>query len=58
MDDPLFCQICKGKLQSGEPVVPYDDGFAHRFSTYCNWYMQKIAEYDANILKAYGVSPT
>ncbi len=34
----ILCKICNGPIQAGEPAIPYDDGLAHRFSTWCAWY--------------------
>jgi len=41
------CQICGGRLQAGEPVVIYDDGLAHRFSTTCKWYKEQREAYES-----------
>jgi hypothetical protein len=46
----MRCEICRGPIGTGEPVVTYANGLAHRFRTTCDWFKQKIAEYDAKFL--------
>jgi hypothetical protein len=42
-----ICAICKGPINSGEPVVAYGDGLAHRFKTTCDYEKEHIKVQDA-----------
>lgn len=44
MDEPIICKICGGRIQDGEPVVTFNDGLAHRFSTTCDWFLEQFRE--------------
>lgn len=37
------CQICGGPIGSGEPVVVWEEGFAHRFRPTCDWHKDEVA---------------
>lgn len=49
------CQICGDPIGSGEPVVRYDPGVAHRFKSFCTAWREYVTEQDAAIA-AMGVS--
>lgn len=51
----MYCEICKGPIYHGEPVVSYDNGWAHRFKTWCDYYIAEIKQYDEKIAKELGV---
>lgn len=52
----FFCKICAGPIYAGEPVVAYDDGWAHRFKTWCTHFKREIAEHDEKLMKSMGVA--
>jgi hypothetical protein len=51
-----FCKICTGPIYTGEPVVGYDDGLAHRFKTWCSYFQDLIIERDKAFLKDLKIS--
>lgn len=51
----FYCEICKGPIYYGEPVSSYNEGWAHRFKTWCDHYRTEIKKYDEKIAKEMGL---
>lgn len=48
----LFCCVCDGPINPGEPTVETDGGIAHRFKSTCEWHKEnhpKGASDDGNL---------
>jgi hypothetical protein len=52
----MICEICKGPIYYGEPVVSWENGWAHRFVTWCDHYKKAIIEYDQKLAKELGLN--
>jgi hypothetical protein len=52
----MTCKLCNGPIAYGEPVSQHEDGWIHRFKTWCDAYKESVHRGDDHICKEMGIT--